>query len=368
MRERRLTREQTVDVLDRRARQMGIHDFALSLRQLDRWLARDVGDPRSIRCRVVEAEFGHPIERLLSLVQEGGTPKACLQEAASPREHFGAIVSHLARIDHEAGSTSALGPATEVYRSVLAAADQSSGRDRDECLRLSARCSELVGWFHQDAGSTHEARAWTGRAIDLAEAADAQELMAYLLMRHSAVAADLGLADEALLLAEGALRRAQHGGDRALALREMAMAHALQGDGSSLRRAVDAAVESISAPSGPAELAPYCTISYIRSEAGAAALALGDPELAVEYLEPAAASWPAAVQRRDWAVCLARLSLAQARRGEMDGAEVTAREAAEAAVGCGSTRFHLTLRSTVEAIRDHGGEGRATALAAIWPR
>ena len=61
MRERRLTREQTIEVLERRARAMGIHDFALSLRQLDRWLAQEVGDPRSARCRVAEAEFGHRI-------------------------------------------------------------------------------------------------------------------------------------------------------------------------------------------------------------------------------------------------------------------------------------------------------------------
>lgn len=367
MRERRLTREETVGVLDRRARQMGIKDFALSLRQLDRWLARDVGDPRSVRCRVVEAEFGHPIERLLSPVQEGGSLKGCLKEPASPREHFGAIVSHLAQIDHEVGASSALRPATEVCRSLLAAADQSSGRDRDDCLRLSARCAELVGWFHQDAGSPHEARAWTGRALDLAEAADAQEFMAYLLMRRSAVAADLGLADEALLLAEGALRRARHGGERALAFREVAVAHALDGDGPALRRAVDTALESIRTTSGPDELAPYCSISYIQSEAGSAALTLGDPGLAVEYLEPAAAGWPGS-QRRDRAVCLARLALAQARRGELDRAEATAQRASEAAVGCGSIRFDRTLRSTIEAIRNNGGEGRATALADIWPR
>ena len=66
--ERRLTREQAIEVLDRRARDMGVRDFALSLRQLDRWLAGDVATlPRPSLCRVVEAEFGYPVERLLAL-------------------------------------------------------------------------------------------------------------------------------------------------------------------------------------------------------------------------------------------------------------------------------------------------------------
>ena len=67
MRERHLTREQTVELLDRRARSMGIRDFALSLRQLDRWLGGHlVTEPRPSVCRVVEAEFGRSIQDLLS--------------------------------------------------------------------------------------------------------------------------------------------------------------------------------------------------------------------------------------------------------------------------------------------------------------
>lgn len=67
MRERHLTREQTIDLLDRRARDMQVTDFALSLRQLDRWLAGGIAtEPRPSVCRVVEAEFGYRIVDLLS--------------------------------------------------------------------------------------------------------------------------------------------------------------------------------------------------------------------------------------------------------------------------------------------------------------
>ncbi|MHB1447498.1 MAG: hypothetical protein ACYCZV_17860, partial [Acidimicrobiales bacterium] len=42
MRERHLTREETIKRLERRAREMHEGDFALSLRQFDRWLAGGV--------------------------------------------------------------------------------------------------------------------------------------------------------------------------------------------------------------------------------------------------------------------------------------------------------------------------------------
>ena len=66
MRERHLTREETIKRLERRAREMHEGDFALSLRQFDRWLAGGVTTaPRPSTCRVVEAEFGRAIEDLL---------------------------------------------------------------------------------------------------------------------------------------------------------------------------------------------------------------------------------------------------------------------------------------------------------------
>jgi hypothetical protein len=46
---------------------MGVPDFALSVRQPDRWFAGGVATlPRPSVCRVLEAEFGYPIETLLA--------------------------------------------------------------------------------------------------------------------------------------------------------------------------------------------------------------------------------------------------------------------------------------------------------------
>jgi tetratricopeptide (TPR) repeat protein len=83
MTKRHLTREQAIEVLDRRARDMGVRDFALSLRQLDRWLAGDVATlPRPTLCRVVEAEFGYPVQQLLAI--SGGLVEASSTRQAGP--------------------------------------------------------------------------------------------------------------------------------------------------------------------------------------------------------------------------------------------------------------------------------------------
>jgi hypothetical protein len=69
MMQRRLTREDTIKALVKRAKHIGVDDFTLSLRQLDRWLAGDLTTmPRPSMCRVIEAEFGATVDRLFQRV------------------------------------------------------------------------------------------------------------------------------------------------------------------------------------------------------------------------------------------------------------------------------------------------------------
>jgi hypothetical protein len=64
--ERHLTREHLIEVLEQQARSMDVRDFALSLRQVDRWFSGRVATlPRPSVCRVLEAEFGYPVAELL---------------------------------------------------------------------------------------------------------------------------------------------------------------------------------------------------------------------------------------------------------------------------------------------------------------
>ncbi|HEY2638474.1 MAG TPA: hypothetical protein VGI66_01135, partial [Streptosporangiaceae bacterium] len=87
--ERHLTREQLIEVLDRRARDMGVRDFTLSLRQLDRWLAGDLATrPRPSLCRVVEAEFGYPVQRLLAVGGDVVQPPSKRQAEAPGAESW----------------------------------------------------------------------------------------------------------------------------------------------------------------------------------------------------------------------------------------------------------------------------------------
>lgn len=69
--QRRLTRDEVRGCLVRRANRMQIHQFSIERRQLDRWLNGEVKRlPHPSACRVLEAEFGHPPEQLLSFVDE----------------------------------------------------------------------------------------------------------------------------------------------------------------------------------------------------------------------------------------------------------------------------------------------------------
>lgn len=68
VRQRRLTRNETRELLTLRAAGMGVTErrFALSERQFYRLLGGEVKTrPHPVVCRVIEAEFGYPVEALL---------------------------------------------------------------------------------------------------------------------------------------------------------------------------------------------------------------------------------------------------------------------------------------------------------------
>jgi hypothetical protein len=82
--ERHLTREQLIEVLERRARSMEILDFALSLRQVDRWFSARVATlPRPSVCRVLEAEFDYAVAELIGPVDRRGSARNVTESPAS---------------------------------------------------------------------------------------------------------------------------------------------------------------------------------------------------------------------------------------------------------------------------------------------
>jgi hypothetical protein len=115
-----LTREQTVEMLERRAHTMGVTDFALSLRQLDRWFAGELTKrPRPSVCRVIEAEFGYSVDVLLA--PEGDAP-SLLSTAAAPTRAL-RTTDFLAWIADQSGW-----PFADVYSAVADAADRRAAQ------------------------------------------------------------------------------------------------------------------------------------------------------------------------------------------------------------------------------------------------
>ena len=202
---------------------------------------------------------------------------------------------------------------------------------RGALLDVAARCAELAGWVHQDAGDLRMADQWTARAADYALGSGDPRLMSYVLMRRSNVASDAEDADRALALAQAALRD----GDRltpqlrAVALRQEAHAHALRGDATACARALDRAMAEVVAPApGEAEfdLTGYCTPGYIGMEAAACWLQLGQPKQAIATFENRLSTWPAGF-KRDLGLCLARLAVAHAAHRELEHASAVGQRA-----------------------------------------
>lgn len=355
--QRNLTRPEMLDRLERRARELREGGFALTERQLARLEAGQVKTaPRAVTTRVIEAEFCKPISDLLAVADRPSLVVATRAPAAldaGPVDHWAAIISGLAQLDHRQGPSDVLEPARSVYASLVKAAEDGRCADRAPYLRLAARCAELIGWLCQDSARLEEADAWTARSFDLAAAVDACELGAYVLMRRSAIAVERGKAGDALLLAERSLRRSGSGHDRALALREVAAAHALAGNIPAFRDAVDMALGQAAAGANRSPLTSYCSIPYLWSEAGSAALAAGEHALATEYLQQALDGWEHD-QPRDLAICKARLALANAHGDDPEQVAAIAVEVLRDPAAPPSPRAVASLHQAVRVLEQRG--------------
>jgi hypothetical protein len=174
--ERHLTRDQTIVLLDGRAEEMGVDDFALSLRQLDRWFAGGVATlPRPSVCRVIEAEFGHPVERLLAPDRRADTDRADPLTAVSSKmdlrtvEFLTWLVEHSALSFHEVYD--AVATATDRLRSEPAAARAARAHARAQVCR--ARVADaLIAYYGSPAGRFYRARVGDSQTVRLSILSD----------------------------------------------------------------------------------------------------------------------------------------------------------------------------------------------------
>jgi hypothetical protein len=212
--DRHLTREQVIELLDRRARDMGVRDFALSLRQLDRWLAGDVVTlPRASLCRVVEAEFRYPVRQLLAVgdpLGETASPPQAEAPSAQSTVSSGEVESvldvmarmgWLGSVNTEGGTLEVLhaaaqdiiarygaeGPsrlAPEVVRLRRHVHELLQGhqhpRQRLRLYALAGRLSAMLGYMAVNQARFMLAQAYCAEAFALAAAAEDADLQAWV--------------------------------------------------------------------------------------------------------------------------------------------------------------------------------------------
>lgn len=223
---------------------------------------------------------------------------------------------------------------------------QAKNDVRGDLLVLACRYNEFAGWLYQDAGDPTSAMHYSDRAMDYAMAIGDPTETAYLLMRKSNVASDLGGFDRAIGLSSAALREARRVSPRvrALVLAQQARAHSLRGDGDDARRAIEAAASEVErSDESTDELSSYCTPAYIDMQAATCWAELDAPGEAVPVFEQALATMPSGM-RRDQGLCETRLASVHAALGDKHTACVIGRQAVRTVRSATSARALVELR------------------------
>ncbi len=131
---------------------------------------------------------------------------------------------------------------------------------------------------------------------------------------------------------------------QALSLRQVAISQALAKDAYASEQAVDRALVAVASAAGLEDQFAYCTPSYVAMESGVSAFQLGRHDAAAERLAQAAATWPDGFTR-DQGLCLARLAVVEAARGNLELACAVGHDAIAVAEVADSARTRGALVS-----------------------
>jgi DNA-binding CsgD family transcriptional regulator len=253
--------------------------------------------------------------------------------------YYEALLAEHVRADNLLGPHLVLNIVHHEAASLLGAVRGTRGAKRLQAVRLASRYEEFLGWLHQDAGRLDLASVHTDRARDLSTELRDPQLTAYLLMRKSNIASDLGDPALALALANAASAQTIYlpRTDRAVILRQKAHALAGLGDAHACADVIAEALEVVAdMKPDDAGIASYCTIHYVAMEAAACWLQLDRPQEALSAFMATSRDWPPELHR-DYGLYLARCANAHAWVGEVS----TACKFAEQAI--------ITIRQTASA-------------------
>ncbi|MGN9913597.1 hypothetical protein ACTMTJ_39300 [Phytohabitans sp. LJ34] len=252
----------------------------------------------------------------------GGSPQVAPTLDGETVDYFRSVFDQHVRADNLMGPHHLV----DVVRAQATLLDDVLPRAKNEVradlLLLACRYNELTGWLYQDAGDAANAMLYSDRAMDYVMAINDPTETAYLLMRKSNIACDLGSPDRALGLASAGLREAGRIAPRirAAILGQQARAFALRGEADACARSLDAAMREVTRPDAEADsVAKYCTPEYMQMQSATCWAALNVPDRAIPVFEQALTTWPT-FQRRDQGICLTRLASAHAARGDKESA------------------------------------------------
>jgi helix-turn-helix protein len=192
-----------------------------------------------------------------------------------------------------------------------------------EALVMAARFAEYAGWMVQEMGDDVGALRWTDKAVELAEIAGDNDMVAYAFVRRANIAMYQHDAYGTIAFSQRAQEMECSDRVRGLAAQREAQGHALAGDHDAFQRCMTLAATLLSASSPEVNQRPVLGSTkmpdIIALATGWSLYDLGRPAEAVEVLDPLFERTPKKASRA-WARIGARLALSLASGGEVDRA------------------------------------------------
>jgi hypothetical protein len=275
-------------------------------------------------------------------------PAAAREVDPELASHWMTLLRVLGRHDAMVGARDVLDTAGHELGLITRHRQVARGELHIQLIGVEARWAWFASWLSHDSGDWHRRDAWIDRALQLAQAVDDREMVAWVLLWQSRWAAMRHDAPRATALADAA-RHTPGTTDktRALCAFKQAHAHALAGDARSCQRSLADAYRLLdhAAPSDR----PTPTTEFGRQDEGSPPCVLADearcwlelrPSKAIQTLEEVLRLWPSN-RMRGRGIQYARLALACAAAGEVDRAAAEGMTALEIAR---DTRSDITLR------------------------
>jgi transcriptional regulator with XRE-family HTH domain len=319
------------------------------VRDLDKMIhyARKLGVPAELLWFEIDDLEPQPIpqQQLLRLPDGKTVPIAAPSAEPMLADSLLTTLHQYVRTDMLTGPYPLLPVVTQQARFIAQLCQTSHGRARSRIQTVCARFVEFLGWLHQDAGNLSAAVEYTNGAEALARETGDEQLLSYVRIRQSNLAADAGIPRATIELALAALDAPAELTPRirAAGLGQLALGYAHLGCATECARTLDQALDSAAHSNGiENDLAGYCTPEFIAMEAAECWVQLDRSDQAITALEPSLHRWQPG-NRRDLGRGLALLAIAQARTGQPDQALDIAKHALAIAAETRSARTEKQL-------------------------